>query len=392
MDQTPHVSLDPDSLIEEAKRETGLDNFGDELFREPLRILTDSLDKESKLSPAGRLTQRQRLVGSLAARLRMQDYLARYPEIRDIEITNPVVIVGFPRTGTTMLHRILANDRRFFAAYWYEVRFPSPFPGWDFDGPDPRIPAAEAEVEAYMKAVPDLAAMHPFTATGADEEILLLEHCFYSTMPLFLASVPSFQRWEETNDQTPGYEYLKTALQFLQWQKQRKGQTEGQRWVLKAPHHLHYPDLLLKVFPDAQIIQTHRDPVETIPSMCSFQLALRKLASDEADGATVGNEMGPKWRTAIQRTMRVREEFPAQFHDVWYRDTVSQPMAVVEQVYEFLDLPLTETARQSMEKWREDNRRENRAPHRYTPEQFGFTEQSLKEDFKEYRERFIETN
>lgn len=178
MDQIPHVSLDPESLIEEAIQETGLSDFGDELFREPLRILTESLDSESNLSAIGRLTQRQRLVGSLAARLRMQDYLKRYPEIRDIEITNPVVIVGFPRTGTTMLQRILANDPRFFAAYWYEVRFPSPFPGWDFEGPDPRIPAAEAEVEAYIKAVPDLAAMHPFTATGADEEVLLLEHCF----------------------------------------------------------------------------------------------------------------------------------------------------------------------------------------------------------------------
>lgn len=390
MDQIPHVSLDPESLIEEAIQETGLSDFGDELFREPLRILTKSLDSESRLSPVGRLTQRQRLVGSLAARLRMQDYLKRYPEIRDIEITNPVVIVGFPRTGTTMLQRILANDSRFFAAYWYEVRFPSPFPGWDFDGPDPRIPAAEAEVEAYIKAVPDLAAMHPFTATGADEEVLLLEHCFYSTMPLFLASVPSFQRWEESTDQTPGYEYLKTALQFLQWQKQRKGHTEGQRWVLKAPHHLHYPDLLLKVFPDAQIIQTHRDPVETIPSMCSFQFALRKLASDEADPVTVGREMGPKWRTAIRRTMQVRDQHPDRFHDVWYRDTVSQPMAVVERLYDYLDMPLTDSVRQAMEKWREDNRRDNRAPHRYTPEQFGFTEDSLKQDFHEYRERFIE--
>lgn len=389
MDPIAHVSLDPQSLIDEAIKETGLSNFGDELFKEPLRILTESLDKESKLSPIGRLTQRQRLVGSLAARLRMQDYLARYPEIRDIQIDDPVVIVGFPRTGTTMLQRILANDKRFFAAYWYEVRFPSPFPGWDFEGPDPRIPAAEAEVEAYINAVPDLAAMHPFTATGADEEVLLLEHCFYSTMPLFLASVPSFQRWEESTDQTPGYEYLKTALQFLQWQKQRQGHTQGQRWVLKAPHHLHYPDLLLKVFPNARIIQTHRDPVETIPSMCSFQFALRKLSSDVADPVTVGKEMGPKWRRAIERTMQVREQFPERFHDVWYRDTVSQPMVVVEKLYQYLGISLTDTVRQAMEQWREDNRRDNRAPHRYTPEQFGFTETSLKADFAAYRERFI---
>ena len=216
MDQIPNVSFDIDSLLAEARRKSGLTDFGDEAFLEPLQVLTESLEKEAQLNAVGRFIQHDRLVNILVSRLRIQEYFNRYPEIADEEIKNTIAIVGFARTGTTMLQRCLAADRRFYAPLWYEVRYPAPLPGWDFDGtPDTRIAAAKAEVAAILEAQPELAAIHPWDATAADEEIMLLEHAFYSTMPEVWCHVPTFQRWQETHDNTPGYVYLKQVLQFL---------------------------------------------------------------------------------------------------------------------------------------------------------------------------------
>ena len=242
----PLASLDSASIVAEATAIAELTDFGAYAFTEPMEKLLEALEAEADLSPVGRIIQRQRVVDILVNNLRLVDYLKRYPAILEETIHAPLVIVGLPRTGTTMLHRTIASDARMFAPKWYETRNPSPFPGWDLSAKDPRITEAEAQVRAMLEGNPELASIHPMDALAPDEEIMLLEHSFYSYMPESAADIPSFGGWLDQQDHTPGYEFLKVQLQFLQWQKKRLGQ-DGERWLLKAPHHLHFMDLFHKL-------------------------------------------------------------------------------------------------------------------------------------------------
>ena len=386
---TQPEALDVDSLLAEASALTGLMNFGDDSFREPLAVLVIALNSEARLNTAGREGQRQRIVNLLCNRLRLEGWIQRHPEILDEEITAPVVIIGLQRTGSTYLHRILAADQRFYAPLWYETRSPAPPLDWDFMGIDPRIPPAEAEVAAMLAANPELAAIHPMDALAADEDILLLEHSFYSTVPDAFANVPSYGQWNDSHDNRPAYRYLKRMLQCLQWQKKRRGQS-AQRWLLKTPHHLHHIATLLAVFPDARIVQTHRDPLETIPSAASMNYNLWIMGSDEADPIQVGAQWAAKYARGMAHTLATRDQHPDAFLDVWYRDTLGSPLQTVERVFDFIGLSLTEAARAAMLAFEDANKRENRPGHDYSLAQFGFTEAGLKAQFAEYRRRFVD--
>ena len=384
------ADFDPDAVVAAARAVDGLRDFGDDSYRQPLELLLWSLEHEAQLNPLGRQVLRQRMVDILATRLRVADYLRRFPEIRDEEITAPLFIVGLPRTGTTMLHRTIAADHRMFAPLWYEVRYPSPAPDWNFTAAgDARITAARAEMAAMLAANPELLAIHPMDATGPDEDIMLLEQSFYSFNTQAFANIPSFDAWIESRDHTPGYEYFRLLLQFLQWQKKRSGQ-QGERWTLKAPHHLHYMELVFKVFPDAKVVQSHRDPVETLPSLTSLIAGVWVIYSDSADPMEVGRQWSRKFARGMQHTMAVREAMgEGRFLDLWFEDTVSQPLAEIQKVYDFLGMELTPEARTEMARWQEFNRRELRPTHDYSLAQYGFTEAGLKRQFRAYRQRFM---
>ncbi len=382
--------LDSGTVIEQARAVDKLVDFGSDDWREPLEILYRSLREEAQLNAMGIAIMHQRLVDILSTRLRVQWWLTQYPEILDEQIVEPLVIAGLPRTGTTMLHRTIAADPRMYAPLWYEVRFPSPALDWDFSAAgDRRITDAKAEVKAMVDANPDLMSIHPMDAMGPDEDIMLLEQSFLSYNIQAFANVPSFDAWVESQDHTPGYAYFRTLLQFLQWQKRKAGQ-EGQRWALKAPHHLHFMDLVFKTFPDAKVVQSHRDPIETIPSLASLIAGVWVIYSDAADPVEVGRQWAQKFARGMQRTMEVRSELPPdRFLDLWFKDTVTQPLEEIEKVYAFLGMDLTDAAREEMQRWQTFNRRELRPPHEYTLDQFGFSEQGLAEQFAGYRQAFI---
>jgi hypothetical protein len=387
----PESAFDVQAVIADAQAVDGLSDFGDETFREPLERLLWSLEKEADLNDVGRSVLRQRVVDILSTRLRVQSYLQRHPEILEERIIEPLVIVGLPRTGTTMLHRTIAADPRIYAPLWYEVRFPCPALDWDFTRQgDRRIAEAKAEVAAMVEANPELMAIHPMDAMGPDEDIMLLEQSFYSFNMQAFANIPAFDDWIERQDHAPGYRYLRFLLQFLQWQKKRSGQP-GERWVLKAPHHLHFMDLVFEVFPDARVVQSHRDPVETIPSLASLIAAVWGIYSDSADPREVGRQWSRKFARGMAHCIEVREKMgDDRFLDLWFRDTVDQPLQEIHRIYDFLAMELTPEARAEMRRWQDFNHRELRPPHDYTLEQFGFSEAGLKAQFAGYRSRFIE--
>jgi hypothetical protein len=383
------TSLDEESIVAEARAKAGLEDLGDEGFREPLRRLLRSLDEEAALSPTGRATQRARLVESLVTRLMTEDHIRRHPEILDEAIEAPLVIVGLARTGTTMLHRLLGSGGDFQVARWWEVRYPAPFPGSDWRRDDPRIPAAHEEVRITLEMVPMLAAIHPWDPEGADEEIMLLEHSFLSHVPESAANVPSYRAWLEEQDLTPAYRYLDRLLRFLQWQKKESGRGGG-RWVLKTPFHLGYVDTLFEVFPGARVIQTHRDPLQTIPSAASMYRSLWELNSEAVDPLEVGRQVRERFAWSLTRCMRSRERVAAdRFLDVDYREVQKDPLIQVERIYAWLGRELSPEAEERMRAWLVENARDKRAPHRYTLEEFGYTEEGLRRDFAEYRSRHI---
>jgi hypothetical protein len=383
------ASLDPASILEEATRLTALRDFGDESFREPFERLCAALDSEARLNAAGRAAQRQRVLDILLTRARSEVYFQRHPEILDEQIAAPVVIVGLPRSGTTMLHRVIAEDPDFDSVKWYECRFPAPPTDWDWVSPDPRVAAAEREIAQMLEFVPELASVHPFDPVGPDEEIMLLEQAFCGRTAESYADIPSFRAWQQQQDQRWGYAYLKRMLQFLQWQHRKLGRSR-ERWVLKTPHHLTYMDCLFETFPDATVVQTHRDPVQAIPSIASMIHHLWELGCDDPDPKSAGRQWNENFAVGLRATLKFRDEGREnRFADVWFRDSVRDPIGTVGRVYEFLGKPLTPIAEDKMRRWTEDNAREKRSPHEYTLEKFGLTEAGIARDFSEYRERFI---
>lgn len=382
------MKLSESKLKDESVSQTGLKNFGCPSHIEALEQLVHSLNHEADLNEAGEQMFHARILNSLKNRLRMEAWIERHPEILEEQLEPPVVIVGLPRTGTTMLHRVLASDSRFFAPLWYEVRNPAPYMDWQPGSADQRLLEARAEVDALLAANPELAAIHPMDPEGADEEILLLEHSFYSYTPNAFANLPGYGDWVASHDNRPAYQYLKRQLQFLQWQKKRRGE-QGQRWLLKSPHHLHFMEVLLETFPAATVVATHRDPVITIPSIASFHYNLWLTTCDNPDKHHIARQWSAMFARGIEHTLAVRAAQEERFFDVQFDDSTADPFGVIERLYEFIDLQLTPQARAAMNAHREQNKREDRAAHAYTLEEYGLSENQIRQDFAAYCRRFV---
>lgn len=220
---------------------------------------------------------------------------------------------------------------------------------------------------------------------------MLMEHSFLCAMDAY-ADVPSYTAWLDQQDQRPVYMQLKKMLQFLQWQKRQRGEPQGLRWLLKAPQHLHTLEILLSVFPKAQVILTHREPAQTIPSMASMAHTLWQIYSDTPDPLSTGRQWNTRMARGIHHSMQVRDQQDtARFLDIHFSDTVEKPMAVLEAVYQFAGLPFTDKARTDAQQWLSSNGREKRAGHDYSLETFGLSEQQMQTDYAQYRARHLQT-
>ena len=386
------AAFQDEALLADAQANSGLTDFGPDEFRPALARLTWSLREEAPLNDLGRTILRTRIVESLETRLRIQHWIERHPEILDEEIGAPIVVIGQARTGTTMLQRIIASDPRNHACMWWETRFPAPHADTDWSQPDPRIPIAEAEVAAILEADPRQASIHPWDAHAPDEEIMLLEHSFLSYVPEAFCNVPTYRSWISEQDWTPTYQYLKKLLQSLQWQKRQRGNVR-ERWVLKAPNHLGFIDTLFETFPGANVILTHRDPIETVSSAASMNGSYWALYGDPAPEQMA--QAGAQWRDRMAwsatRCMDARKRHGDQrFADLWFLDALKDPITEIERAYSQFGIEFTDAARAGMEQWRADNPRGNRPPHEYTLEEYGLTEDGIKEAFADYRKTFIE--
>jgi hypothetical protein len=382
----PDHRLDAAELRAEAIGREGLDDFGDPWFTEPYETLVASVEADGELSPMGRFQVRELFVGLLVTRLRLARLLDRHPEILDLPVEAPVVVLGLPRTGTSHLHDLLSVDPRFrYLPYWESIE---PIAAGDgrppVDGPDPRVERTELALTMLNRAMPLLPAMHEMSTHGAHEEIQLLAVDF-STM-LFEASydVASYAAWYRRSDQTHAYRTLKTFLQVLQFLR-----PAGTRWLLKSPQHLEQLGPLLAVFPDARIVQTHRDPVAVTASMTTMAAYTRRTNYARTDLYAVGATWAERIEAMLLAAMRDRHLVLAdQVMDVRFHEYMADQMDVVRQVYELAGLDLTDEARHLLQAAIEDRPRGRHGRVEYHLEDFGLDAAERRAALRPYQERF----
>lgn len=377
--------FDEEALLAAAREQTGLDDFGPETFRPGLRKLIESLEREASLTPTGWAATRGSIVNDLAKRLRILDHRRRHPEVQEGEIGGPLVVIGLPRTATTILFGLLTQDPAHRAPLSWEVASPFPPPESATYETDPRIELAERAFDRLRRLMPGFEAVHPIGARLPQECLLIHMLDFHSIQFHVSYNVPSYQLWLEQQDMRPTYRFHRWFLQHLQ------SRCPGERWVLKSPAHLLALDALLEVYPEARIVQTHRDPYEVMASVSSLHCMMRGAFSDAIDPKSVGRQQVELWARLLARSMAVRDRLPDEadrFVDLHYRDLVADPIECVRHVYARFGLELTAEAERRMQRFLEDNRRDKHGVHRYTPEMFGLERRDTSRRFDAYCERF----
>ncbi len=384
-------ALDRDTLVATARKATGLRDFGDDSFFDPMQRLIGALEEEADLNPVGRFMNRTNILRLLKHRLYAQDLLTRHPEILKRHIPDPVVVVGLGRSGTTRLHRLLAADARFLHLTSWESVFPVPYPDCFAaraqGRTDPRIIALDQGLKAVMYMSPQVAAVHPLGTFEVEEEVGLLQHGFSSQIFEIQAKIPSFAEWLMTHDQFAAYEYMVVLMKIISW---FRNDPEDTPWVLKTPQHMQDLDALLHVFPNASLVCSHRDPIKAVGSICSTAWNAMVRDSDHMTAIWLGPQWLSKTERMLQKTLRVRAEMvaPQKQYDIQYADITADWQSALQGVYDFLNLPFTDAAKKNMQAWLVRNGQHKHGAHKYSLEDFGLTTQEVDRRLMFYRERF----
>lgn len=381
------ASLDVASILGEAReRAGGLEDFGDGPFQAPMERLLASLESEGRLNGIGRLIARERVLGHVVNRLGYVGDRKRFPAIAEEEIVRPLFIVGLPRTGTTILHDLLAQDPENRAPITWETMFPSPPPEAATFDTDPRIARCAATFPGVDAQIPAFKAMHPMGATLSQECVTMMGETMCT--PLFHNQfrVPSYQDWVDAEaDWSHVYTFHRRQLQHLQWRNRRE------RWVLKTGAHMWGLEHLLRTYPDARIVFTHRDPVKSMTSYASLTSLVRSMGSDEVDPLEIAADWTARLNRVLQHAIDVRRAnaYPdAIFYDMYFPDFVADQLAEAEKIYAAFDLELTPVASARMQAFIADNPKGKHGIHRYAPEEYGVDPKSVRHTFRSYIEHF----
>lgn len=380
------VSLELHGLLRAAQRRTKLEDFGGTAFHEPLRRLIESIERESRLSFVGRLAAREDLIRLLINRLKLQRDRTLHPDIARERIRRPIVITGLPRTGSTLLHGLLAQDPAHRVARTWETMYPSPPPQRATYHNDVRADLAGRQLAWFHRLSPEFQKIHPVGARLPEECVIMLSHSMLSFQFSTSYYVPSFQTWLDQQDLTDAYRCHYRFLQQLQWR------CPGERWVLKAPSHLPGLAALGAVYPDACVVMTHREPLEVVASVASLHAVLRRTFSDAVDPRSVGPEVSGLLAGDINRGMRARDSgcLPAsQFFDIQYTDLARDPLAVVARIYAAFDLPMSGDTASRMQRYLARNSQKRYGTHEYSLEEFGLDHATELRRYEQYRRRFV---
>jgi hypothetical protein len=379
------LRLDETTLLHKACAQTGLDDFGDDSFREGLRVLLRAYDTDAQLSFVGRICVHEDLVRLLHNRLRLIEDRRRHPGIAAEVIRRPLFITGLPRSGTTFLHAMLAQDPAHRTPQVWEVMHPSPPPVQASYATDPRIGTTASQLKWIDLLMPDFKKVHLIGARLPQECIAITSHDFRSYSFETMSAVHSYRVWHDSQDKRPEYEFHRNFLQHLQWR------CPGQRWVLKAPGHLLALEALLQVYPDAGIVMTHRDPLKVLASCASFTEVLRSAFSDRVDKVSMARQVQQRWEEGAGLAVKYRQaqgDLQQQLFDVHYLELLRDPMSVVRRIYAFFDLELSGAAESAMERFLRANPKDKGGVHRYALEEYGLNPETERRRFQFYQDFF----
>lgn len=382
------------AMLAAAQAEAGLNDFGDDNFIEPFERLVESLKNEADLSSAGIAMLRQSYINLLVNRLRFENDVKKHPEILDEAILPPIAVMGLPRTGTTKMQRVLGAHPGLQGLRSWQLMNPAPLPDSENVDPDPRIAYAEAVTAAIMENHPDLLAGHPVGAMDYDEETCyFMEMTFASPLVPVRARVPSFTAWYWQQSMVPSYRYLRRLLQYIQWQQKS---ATSRSYFLKSSVHLGHIADFAEVFPGTTVVHCHRDPLYSVPSFAKLVEGGWQILSNIRDGNVFGDASLEILATHMARYLQQRPavEDKLTFVDVDFNDIVSNPIAAVANVLERRGdkaLTMTPAIEQQIQQWEKDNPATKFGKHKYTLEQYGLSEARIRERFRDYYLRFLES-
>jgi hypothetical protein len=375
--RTPIRAVD---LIKTAKRRCGLNDFGGGDFFEGLSRLIDSCQRESQLNLIGRIVLRADLVRTLCSRLFIQRDRKAYPSIVRQEIREPLFIVGLPRSGTTLLHTLLALDPEHRVPLTWEVMTPSPPTR---DNERRRIQRAISSCNCFNWLAPTFRQVHPVGAELPQECVSLMAPTFMSDQFDAMYYVPSYRAWFFRQDLRPAYEYHRHFLQHLQVRR------NARRWVLKAPTHMFALPTLLAVYPDALFVQTHRAPLDAMASVSSLITILRRVFSNAVDPQTVCREAIDYWSKTLDKFLQERGRLAEhRVCDVNYTEIRRDPLLVVRRIYAHFGWSLSQKVEQRMRRALASQPEGRYKLHRYDLSQFGVQEAESAARFAAYCDRF----
>lgn len=379
------MTLTVDDLLSSARAKAGHDDVGDDWFVEPLQVLVRSLNQEARLSETGLAMTHRRLVALLVDRLRLRALQREHPQVLEVEVRVAAEICGLPRTGSTLLHRLLAASPQVTSTASWECSYPLPFPG-ESPAAEERKARAKRKMDLFLELSPDFGDIHTVSWDEPEEDVILLDRTFTSQTFDSFYWVPTYGLWLRQADQSRAYAELREWLQVLQWQDPSRA---GRPWVLKSPHHLTAVDTVLDAFPGCRIVMTHRSPVSAVPSYASMVATMTAQHSDAVDRVAIGRYWSARFVEALSSLVAARDGRPERFVDVDFRAVLAEPLEQAKRVMGELGLPAGPDDVRAFEQYLEHNRQQRHGSHSYTPEDFGLSAEQLERDFGFYTEAYL---
>jgi len=380
------VDLSEETILGEAVERTGLSDFGDPDFRTRLLVQLESVNEDEGLGAVGRIGVYRDLVRYAANRLRFEDLLKRHPEILDVEIREPIIIGGLPRSGTTHLLNLIAADSRLRSLPYWESLEPVPDPGEapGEGGRDARLARCEEGYAQQLAMMPLLKNMHDMAPGHIHEEIELQGLDFSSYLLEWTATVPRWRDYYLAQDQTPHYAYMKRVLQALQWIR------GPQRWILKSPQHLEQLGPLGATFPDATVVLTHRDPISVVASAATMLAYGDRVRRKRADPKAVAEYWADRVETLLRACVRDRDSVPKERSlDVLFHEFMADDVGTVGRIYDLAGLAMTPEARSELDRFMTENPRGKHGRIVYDLKgDLGLDAGALRERFAFYFDRF----
>ncbi|MCX6048536.1 MAG: sulfotransferase [Chloroflexi bacterium] len=379
------VNLSEADLMAQAQQQSGLSDWGEDNFRAGLQILLAACANEANLSTQGQQWLQHDMLHWLTNRLQIQATFKASPEILDVPIERPLFILGLPRTGSTLLHRLLAQDENGRVPVLWELSRPAPPPRPETRATDPRIAQVADEIErTIQRLIPDMATKHSIDVQAPEECNSLFQDSFACYATGVFYHVPTYLAWLRQQDLTAAYQYYKTQVQILTYHY------PGRTWISKNPDHMLGIDAILKVFPDAAIVYLHRDLSEVFGSVCSVQHSLLNMWRKTPFAAKdIGNITLNMLAPTVDRALLERKQAnPAHFYDLHYTELTADPVGAVERIYDYFGYALSPASSAQMQSWLAQNKQNKHGEHHYKLEDFGLTLGAVQERLADYLKEF----